>query len=116
MTTPFQMKKNANGVAEVTSEELQAKLSEVKIIDVRRPDEFTGELGHISSATLSTIESELDSYLNTLSKDDTYVFVCRSGARSERAALMAQAKGFQSVFNMIGGMMAWNQKRFPVQR
>ena len=83
-------------------------------IDVRRPDEFTGELGHIDGAQLFTLETDLDGALQTLPKDKTYIFVCRSGGRSGRATELAMASGFKSVFNMEGGMLAWNAADYPV--
>ncbi|MDB5038950.1 MAG: rhodanese-related sulfurtransferase [Bacteriovoracaceae bacterium] len=95
-------------IPEITPTELNKKLAQVKIIDVRRPDEFSGELGHIAGAILATLETDLDTYLFRLSKDETYVFVCRSGGRSAAATKLAISNGFLKVFNMTGGMLAWN--------
>ncbi|MBS1983622.1 MAG: rhodanese-like domain-containing protein [Bdellovibrionales bacterium] len=109
-------KMNGEGVLDVSPQETLEKAKSVKLIDVRRPDEFVGELGHIDGATLVTLETELQKTLDTLSKDETYVFVCRSGARSTTASSLAQAKGFTSVYNMQGGMMAWNRAGLPITR
>jgi len=33
--------------------------------------------------------------------------VCRSGARSAQACMFLQQQGYDNVFNLRGGMMAW---------
>jgi rhodanese-related sulfurtransferase len=106
---------HANSV-DVSAAQVKEKAHELKIIDVRRPEEFIGELGHIEGATLATLETNLESHLERLPKDVAYVFVCRSGARSFTATQMALDKGFKNVFNMKGGMLAWNSEGFPVER
>lgn len=107
---------NPDGAPEISPEELNAKLNEVEIIDVRRCEEFNAELGHIRSARLVTLESEFETELSRLEKNKTYVFVCRSGARSTRATLMAQDRGFKHVYNMQGGMLRWNALGLPIER
>jgi hydroxyacylglutathione hydrolase len=104
---------SGEGIPEITCEDLKNAGHDVKIIDVRRPDEFTGELGHIEGAELSTLEGSFGSDINTWPRDKTYVFVCRSGARSGRATSYAQSLGFKDVYNMEGGMIAWNDKKLP---
>ncbi len=103
---------NGEGVPEVHPVAVDGQKSKCKLVDVRRPDEFNAELGHIAGATLSTLESNLENFLNSAAakskENDTYVFVCRSGGRSSRATQMAQSKGFKKCFNMAGGMIAWN--------
>ncbi len=101
---------------EISVEDLKAKESSFRIIDVRRPDEWVGELGHIKGATLVTLETDFEAYLGKLPKDQSYAIVCRSGMRSARAAEMALAQGFKSVVNVKGGMIAWNAKGFEVER
>lgn len=93
-----------------------AKLKEqVHIVDVRRPDELTGELGHIAGAKHLVLD-ELPERISELPKDEPIVFVCRSGGRSGRATAFAIEQGFQHVFNMKGGMLRWNEEGLPVER
>lgn len=91
-------------------------LGEYLLIDVRRPDEFNAELGHIQGAKLVTLGEELSGFLKKEEKDKKILFICRSSARSGRATLEAMEAGFSHVFNMEGGMLYWNEKRFPVVR
>lgn len=101
-------------VLDVAPQELFEKRGSVKIIDVRRPDEYTGELGHIANAELIVLDT-LPAHLPDLNAEDTIVFVCRSGARSGRAAAFAAENGFAHVYNMQGGMLRWNELKLPVE-
>ena len=103
-------------VSEITVVELKANQGSYRILDVRRPDEWVGELGHIPGATLATLETDFETYLQKLPKDQSYAMVCRSGMRSARAAELAKAQGFRSVVNVKGGMIAWNAEGFDVER
>jgi rhodanese-related sulfurtransferase len=104
------------GVIDVSPEETLAKKSQVTLVDVRRPDEWVGELGHIEGSHFATLESDLIKFLDTADREETYVFVCRSGGRSGTAAALAGQKGFQTVYNMSGGMLAWNRSQLPVTK
>lgn len=105
---------NFNGVLDIAPDELRTKKSEVKIVDVRRPDEWMGEFGHIPGAQLVTLDT-LSDHIEDFPKDKTIVFVCRSGGRSAQATAIAQANGYTNVFNMQGGMMAWTAKNFETE-
>ncbi len=79
----------------------------IKLIDVREPYEFTE--GHIPGAELIPL-GQVPNALNKLHKDDTIVVVCRSGARSLRAAQFLASHGYANVINMQGGMLSWKGK------
>jgi len=87
------------------------------LLDVREPEEFVGELGHIEGALLVPMDAlarrlpKLVGYL-----DHDLVLVCRSGARSASATAMLQRSGFARVANLHGGMLAWARASMPVQR
>lgn len=106
---------NYEGVFDIAPTELQQKKNQVKMIDVRQPDEFTGELGHVGGAELIVLDT-LPSQLGNLPKDQTIVFICRSGGRSANATAYALMNGFTNVYNMQGGMLNWNQLQLPVER
>lgn len=105
-----------NGVNETTSLELAPFFKGKKLIDVRRPDEFTGELGHIPGSQLITLGPELIQFLETEDKEEEIVFICRSGVRSREACLISQKMGFKRPINLQGGMIGWNELRLPVDR
>lgn len=111
-----------DGVPEISCEVLQRALKEqeglltkVKLIDVRRPDEYIGEYGHIKGAKLLTQGIELDNYLKQEDKETEIVFICRSGGRSGTATRVAQQMGFKKTINMTGGMIRWTQLGFEAE-
>ncbi|MCB9559594.1 MAG: rhodanese-like domain-containing protein [Kofleriaceae bacterium] len=87
----------------------------VVLIDVREPGEYTGELGHVPGATLVPL-SMVGSEAPRWDADAEIVLICRSGARSGRAAGSLARAGFTRVMNMTGGMLAWNAAQLPVER
>ena len=104
------------GYLEVSASEVNKLGNAVRIVDVRQPDEYVGELGHIDGAELHTLGPDLEAQLEKFPKDKEIIFVCRSGARSGRAAQAAQSLGFAKAYNMVGGMLAWNAEGFEVKR
>ena len=102
-------------VPEISPGDFLNHLGKVTLIDVRRPDEFTGELSHIPGAKLITLGPDLDAFLKEHDQDDEIVFVCRSGARSGRATLQSLSLGFSKSVNLQGGMLLWNDRKFPVE-
>lgn len=102
-------------VYDIEPQELHINLNKVKVVDVRQEDEFVGELGHISVAELMVLNT-LPQKLQNLPKDQTVVFVCRSGGRSAQAAAFALMNGFSDVYNLRGGMLLWNELTLPTQK
>ena len=95
-------------VKDISPDELSAKKQNVTLIDVRSSEEFVGELGHVPDSRLVTLDTLMD-HLDDIPKDKTVVFICRSGRRSANATAIAQDNGFESAYNMKGGMMLWNE-------
>lgn len=96
-----------NMVLDVSPDEVNAKIEDLTLIDVRTEAEYIGELGHIPNSKLITLDTLMD-HIDDLPKDKTIVFICRSGARSANATAIAKDNGFESVYNMKGGMILWN--------
>jgi rhodanese-related sulfurtransferase len=102
-------------VKDITAEELATMTDAVHVIDVRRPDEYTGELGHIAGSKLIVLDT-IPARLDELPKDEPIVFVCLAGGRSTQAASFAFENGFQHVFNLKGGMLRWNELKLKTER
>lgn len=87
------------------------------LLDVRTPEEFQGEWGHIQGGRLLPIQ-ELDARLGEIGefKEKRILVYCASGGRSSRAVSLLVKKGFLRVENMLGGMKEWNKKGYPVAR
>ena len=80
---------------------------EYLLVDVRQPGEYTQ--GHIPGSKLIPLD-ELESNLAKLPVEKDIFFYCRSGARSQAAAIISLDSGhpLQKVYNLIGGMLGWD--------
>ena len=109
-----------NKVRQLSTSELEARLktdAAPLLIDVREPEEYSGELGHIAGSQLVPLRefSERAAELTAL-KDREIVTICRVGMRSATAAAILTGLGFERVWNLKGGMLEWNDARLPVER
>ncbi len=84
------------------------------LLDVREPNEFVGDLGHLRGAHLVPL-GELRSRLNDLPKERPIVAVCRSGGRSAQACVILEGAGFPRVANLSGGMIGWRSLGFAAE-
>src|SRR6185437_11565524 len=72
------------GIWEIEPYWLEEHASEVQIVDVREPDEFEGELGHLAGAALIPLGA-LGKRQDELQRDRPVVTVCpRADARRKR--------------------------------
>ena len=105
----------ASPVRDLTVAEAQARLGSARFIDVREGNELVGELGHIAGIEHVPLGTLPDAAA-TWPRDPTLVIVCRSGNRSGKATRTLMDAGFRDVFNLGGGMIAWNASNLPVTR
>ena len=101
-------------VLDVNPQEVLENSAQLYLVDVREEEEFLGELGHVATSKLVNLSS-LPENIKTFPRDQTIVFICRSGARSAQATSFALQEGFTSVFNMRGGMVLWNHLALPIE-
>ena len=83
------------------------------LLDVRDPDEWVA--GHIPGAVWIPL-GELDRRLRELDPQRAWVVYCHVGSRSLTAAHFLQYAGLPDVANMLGGIDAWQARRFPTER
>ncbi len=85
------------------------------ILDVRTPEEFAE--GHLLGAVnLNVLAPDFAARLAALDRGKTYLVYCRTGNRSTKAVQAMERLGFQSVYHMIEGIVAWQKRGFPVSR
>ena len=85
------------------------------IIDVRTPEEFAD--GYIENAINIDYYSEtFRDELNRLDKSQTYLIYCRSGNRSGKALNIMAELNFREVYNMLGGIVAWEAEGLPTTK
>jgi rhodanese-related sulfurtransferase len=83
------------------------------LLDVRTPGEY-GE-GHLQGSTLLDFNSaSFRDEIAKLDRNQPVYLYCRSGARSGRAADIMTDMGFKEVYNLEGGIMAWQRSGKPV--
>jgi rhodanese-related sulfurtransferase len=81
------------------------------LLDVREDWEIAlapvpGECLHIPMPEVSQRLGELDPNMET-------VVICRSGGRSAQVAEFLASRGFTTVFNLAGGILAWSRDLDP---
>ena len=80
-------------------------LADYNLIDVRQPGEY--KAGHIPGAKLIPVADVAERSRELDPAKPTFVY-CAIGGRSRVAAQMLAGKGFSQVFNMAGGIKAWD--------
>ena len=102
-----------DGIPQISVETLQAKRSQGKafILDVRDPHE--AQIATLGAPMIPV--GELESRIGELKgrEHDEILVHCRSGARSQKAALILKSHGFTNVSNVTGGILAWAEKIDP---
>lgn len=86
-----------------------------QLLDVRTPGETAQ--GIIAGATEIDInDPAFAQKVAKLDKNKPVLVYCRSGARSGSAMRQMAGLGFTQVYNLAGGIMAWQGSRQPVVR
>lgn len=102
-------------VPEITATELKARLDADDVpvlVDVREAFEKTiADLPSVGQVNLPT--GEFPQRIGELERETELVVYCRSGSRSEWAARMLIDAGFERVWNLRGGVLAWRQDVDP---
>lgn len=85
------------------------------IVDVREHHEFTaGHLPNSRHIPMGAVEKRLGEIEKHKSKP--VIVVCQSGNRSSSTCNALRKGGFEKVYNLSGGMLAWEQAGLPVTR
>src|SRR6185312_9974640 len=81
------------------------------LLDVRTPKEIEEASidGHVA---IDMYEPGFMEKLNALEKDKAYFIYCRSGNRSGQACRYLATQGFEKLYNLKGGMIAWTDTDF----
>ncbi len=75
------------------------------LLDVRQPAEY--EKSHIPGATLIPLP-ELHNRAGEIPKQKPVIAYCAVGGRSRAAAQLLKGQGFEEVYNLSGGIQAWD--------
>lgn len=101
----------------LSATEFSQKISEMPdatVVDVRTPDEYFG--GHLTeSLNYDWNGANFDKQVATLKKSEPVFVYCRSGGRSASAVRRMKSLGFTQVFELDGGIMAWDAAKLPME-
>jgi adenylyltransferase/sulfurtransferase len=92
---------------EISAADLAARLArqdDLVLVDVREPHEW--QICRIEGARLVPLRS-LPARLGELPRDRDIVVHCKMGARSAKAVEFLRAHGYEQVWNLCGGILAW---------
>ena len=103
-----------DGIPQISVQELKSKLDaeeDIFVLDVREPHEYLiANLG-VPQIPVGEVERRVGEL--AAQKNREVVVHCRSGARSQKAALILKQAGFTNVSNLAGGILAWADKIDP---
>jgi sulfur-carrier protein adenylyltransferase/sulfurtransferase len=103
-----------DGIPQISVEALKQKLDakeDVFILDVREPHEY--QIVNIGASLIPV--GEIANRIGELAaqKDREIVVHCKTGGRSQKAAIALKQAGFTNVSNLTGGITAWAEKIDP---
>jgi len=104
-------------VPQITVDELNdliARETDIQVLDVRRPPEYTS--GHVPGAIAEPL-SNLKERVPVLELEPSKLtaVICASGYRSSAATSILQHHGFANLLNVTGGTSAWIAAGYPVE-
>lgn len=96
-------------------DDFKAKIEEggYELLDLRTPEEFSN--GHIEGAkNIDFKHEDFQSMLDELDKEKTYLLYCRTGNKSGQTLDLMKERGFRESYNMLGGIVEWNDEGYDV--
>ena len=97
---------------EITVQELKTMIDENEphqLIDVREPHEF--DIANIGGKLIPM--GEVIDNIDSISKDKKVVLHCRNGTRSRSVVIALKQHGFDNLYNLKGGILAWTDDIDP---
>ena len=81
-------------------------------LDIRTPAEYAeSHLPHAINFDFYALDFEQQ--LESLDKDQPYFIYCRTGSRSSVALELMKRIGFKEVYDLKGGIIAWEVSDYP---
>ena len=105
-------------VQDITPGALQSMLaddgtvSRPVVVDVREVWEYAQ--GHVPGSMLIPL-GELIHRIDTLDQARPVAVICATGSRSQSAAALLAQRGFQTVYNVVGGVSRWTMDNLPLE-
>ncbi len=85
------------------------------LLDVRTDNEF--KEGYLKGAKNIDFHHEsFEEAIDELDKGKKYLVYCRSGNRSRQTMFLMRELGFEEVYNLAGGIIAWREHGFNIEK
>jgi rhodanese-related sulfurtransferase len=85
------------------------------VLDIREGEDFAaGHLPRARHIPLSQLPNRVEEIVKY--KEKPVIVTCRNGTRAGAASRVLKQAGFKSVFELRGGLIAWEQASLPVER
>lgn len=113
-STPAKTEQNKDIIKNVNAKAFNdlTNNNNIIILDVRTPQEIAN--GFIDGASFANVmDPGFEDKINLMNKDATILVYCKSGGRSSKAAKILKANGFTDIYNLNGGMGAWESDGLP---
>jgi rhodanese-related sulfurtransferase len=92
-----------------------AKEPDTVVLDVRTPEEYSA--GHLkNSVPIDFKDKAFAEKVAKLDKGKTYLVYCAVGGRSAKACGKLDQLDFPKVYNLTGGIKAWEKAGKPVEK
>jgi rhodanese-related sulfurtransferase len=108
----------AQTVKKLDPQNFENKLQSINnplLVDVRTQGEYNQ--GHLSNAMLIDYNSsEFKSRLSKLDKTKAVFVYCAVGGRSNAAVNVLTGMGFKEIYDLQGGISAWQQAKKPITK
>jgi len=83
------------------------------VLDVRTAEEFAE--GHLADAkNIDFMKSSFTEEVAKLDKKQPYLVHCKSGGRSAKTLAVFKKLGFENIYHLDGGIMAWEKAKQKV--
>ena len=106
--------KQITGSIEVS--ELKEKLRSTQdfvLLDVRTPEEVSEGTIDQRAVHMDYLADGFSNQVSTLDRKMPYYVYCRAGGRSSQAVDKMKELGFSELYNVEGGITAWQEAGFP---
>jgi rhodanese-related sulfurtransferase len=109
------VKYTPSGVPFVTADFVAKQGRKVRVVDLRKPEELTGPLGHVPGSDWIPL-ARIDSLTDRLDRDTPIIVVSGGEERSYGAVSALSKAGMRFVAFMGGGLMSWRDLGYSTTR
>lgn len=105
-------------VTVISPQEMRESLNEdrlLQLLDVRTTEEY--EVGHLrDSQNICVTDSDFKEKVAKLDKNKPVYVYCKKGGRSAKAAKILTEMGFKEIYDLDGGITAWDEAGLETEK